>query len=138
VKGFNKFRCRIFPLIILISCVLACGESREKKPDYILSQQEMVKALADYILSQQEMVKALADIYIAEQKVSRLSLRVDSAALVFGSMEKKVFENLNVPDSVFRASVDYYMDHPDEMEMIYAVLIDSLQLREQRVPPAIH
>lgn len=79
------------------------------------------------------MVEALAEVYIAEQKVQRLTLNVDTASLIFGSMEKKVFENLNVPDSVFRASFDYYMDHPKEMEMIYAVLIDSLQLREQRV-----
>ena len=80
------------------------------------------------------MVEALAEVYIAEQKVNGLSLNPDSASLVFGSMEKKVFQNLNLSDSVFRASIDYYMDHPKEMEMIYAVLIDSLQLREQRVP----
>jgi len=35
---------------------------------------------------------------------------------------------------VFRKSMDYYMDHPMEMELIYTSLVDSLNLREQRVP----
>jgi hypothetical protein len=120
VKGLIIFVNRFFLLILGFSIVISCAKPEEKKPDYILSQGQMVQALAE--------------VYIAEQKVTRLSLTADSASLVFGSLEKKIFENLNVPDSVFRASVDYYMDHPKEMEMIYAVLIDSLQLREQRVP----
>jgi hypothetical protein len=120
VKGSITFISRFFTLILGFSLLTSCEKSQEKKPDYVLSQAQMVDALAE--------------IYIAEQKVSRLSLNKDSAVLVFGSMEKKIFQNLNVPDSVFRASMDYYMDHPKEMESIYAVLIDSLQLREQRVP----
>ena len=121
MKGLIRFANRFFSLILGFSIIIACGKPEEtKKPDYILSQDQMVEALAE--------------VYIAEQKVNRLSLNPDSAWLVFGSMEKKIFENLNVPDSVFRASMDYYMDHPKEMETIYAVLIDSLQLREQRVP----
>lgn len=120
MKGLIRFATRFFSFILGFSIVVACGKPAEKKPEYILSQEQMVQALAE--------------VYIAEQKVNALSVNADSAWLVFGSMEKKIFQNLNIPDSVFRASVDYYMDHPKEMEMIYAVLIDSLQLREQRVP----
>ena len=119
MKGLITFLSRFFSLILGFSIVVACNKPVEKKPDYILSQEQMVQALAE--------------VYIAEQKVNGLAVDSDSAWLVFGTMEKKIFENLNVPDSVFRASVDYYMDHPKEMEMIYAVLVDSLQLREQRV-----
>jgi hypothetical protein len=120
VKGSIKFDGWFFALVMSFASFMSCGTPEVKRPEYILSQEEMVKALAE--------------VYIAEQKVNRLSLSGDSGTVVFGTMEKKVFENLNVPDSVFRASFDYYMDHPKEMEMIYAVLIDSLQLREQRVP----
>jgi Domain of unknown function (DUF4296) len=120
VKGLITFGSRFFALIFGFSMLVCCGKPESKKPDYILSQEQMVEALTE--------------VYIAEQKITRLSLQADSAFLVFGSMEKKIFNDLNVPDSVFRASVDYYMDHPKEMEMIYAVLIDSLQLQEQRVP----
>jgi hypothetical protein len=120
VKGSIKISAAFFTIIFGLLAVISCQKPEEKKPDYVLSQDEMVRVLAE--------------VYIHEQKVVRLSLNADSASLIFGSMEKKIFKNLNVPDSVFRASVDYYMDHPLEMEKIYAVLIDSLQLREQRVP----
>jgi Domain of unknown function (DUF4296) len=120
VKGSIKISTSIFAVIFGFMAVVSCQKPEEKKPDYVLSHEEMVKALAE--------------VYINEQKISRLSVNSDSASLIFGSMERKIFENLNIPDSVFRASVDYYMDHPIEMEKIYAVLIDSLQLREQRVP----
>jgi hypothetical protein len=119
VKGFIKFNILFFAIVAGAFALNSCSKEEEKKPDYILSQEQMVEALAE--------------VYIAEQKVQRLSLGADTAALIFGTMEKKIFENLNVPDSVFRASFDYYMDHPKEMESIYAVLVDSLQLREQRV-----
>ena len=121
MKGSGKFSVLIIALMASAIIIFSCGKPEEKKPDYVLSQEEMVKVLAE--------------VYIGEQKIDRLSLHPDSARIVFGTLEKKIFENLNVPDSVFRASVDYYMDHPREMEMIYGVLIDSLQLREQRVPP---
>ncbi len=120
MKGLITFGSRFFVLAFALAAAFSCTKEQKRKPDYILSHQQMVQALAE--------------VYLAEQKVNRLSLNADSAALVFGSMEKKVFANLKVPDSVFRASVDYYMDHPKEMEVIYATLIDSLQLREQRVP----
>lgn len=120
MKGLITFANRFFSLILGFSIVISCGKPETKKPEYILSHAQMVEALAE--------------VYVAEQKINKLSLSADSAFLVFGTLEKKIFQNLNVPDSVFRASVDYYMDHPKEMETIYAVLIDSLQLREQRVP----
>jgi hypothetical protein len=85
------------------------------------------------ILSQPEMVAALTDIYIAEEKVNRLGLVRDSAERVFDSLRARVFKRLSYPDSVFKKSLDYYTDRPKEMEMIYTALVDSLQLREQRV-----
>lgn len=118
-----KFKNLFFAIVIGFSVVVSCSEPEEKRPEYILSHEQMIQALAE--------------IYIAEQKVQRLNLNADTAALIFGSLEKRVFQNLNIPDSVFRASFDFYMDHPKEMELIYATLVDSLQLREQRVtqPP---
>ena len=121
MKGSLKNISVALVLPAIFALISSCGKIEQKKPDYILSQEDMVRSLME--------------VYIAEQKVARLSLSADSASKVFGSMQKKVFQNLNVPDSVFRASIDYYMDHPKEMESIYAVLVDSLQLREQRAAP---
>lgn len=87
----------------------------------------------DEILSQQEMVKALQELYISEEQVGRLGLKMDSARKVSARLEEKIFDKLGVQDSVFRRSFDYYQKHPDQWEQIYAVLVDSLNLREQRL-----
>jgi hypothetical protein len=84
------------------------------------------------ILSQDEMIKVLSEVYVTEEKISRLGLTIDSASKVFSHLQGKIFTATGVPDSVFHRSVDYYMDHPKEMEQVYAALVDSLQLREQR------
>lgn len=118
MKGKLKFKGLVagaWLMLLVSSC-----QSNEKKP-------------AD-VLSQNEMVKVLAEIYITEEKVARLSLSADSAAQVFDLLEDRIFEKLQVPDSVFRKSLNYYTDRPAEMDKIYGVLIDSLQLREQRAP----
>lgn len=87
---------------------------------------------AKAILPPAEMVRVLSDLYIVEEKVNRLSLRRDSAETVFANLKDRMFLKLGVPDSVFKKSIDYYMDHPDEMEQVYSALVDSLNLREQR------
>jgi hypothetical protein len=92
-----------------------------------------VERKPDGILSHQEMVKVMTELYINEEKVSRMGLSPDSAVTLFHLMKGKIFESTGVPDSVFKRSLDYYLDRPPETEMIYSILIDSLQLREQRM-----
>jgi hypothetical protein len=111
LKGTINFFCIGF-------VVFFCCTSGGRKPDHILGQDEMVKALSD--------------IYLTEEKISSLSLTTDSATQVFYLMEDRIFENLQISDSIFRESLKYYMDHPSEMEKIYGALVDSLQLLEQR------
>lgn len=86
------------------------------------------------ILSKQEMVQIMEELYISEEKVNQLALSRDSAKNVFGVISAKIFEDAAVTDSTFRKSFDYYMERPQEMELIYTALVDTLQLREQRAP----
>jgi hypothetical protein len=79
------------------------------------------------------MVEVMTELYISEQKFSTLGITRDSMRQVFGMMEGRIFENLNTTDSVFRQSLDYYMNRPATLEMIYTALVDSLNLREQRL-----
>ncbi len=90
------------------------------------------------ILGRDEMVKAITEVLVAEEKVNRMLLNGDSSKLVFAIMRKKVFERTGVDDSAFYRSMDYYIDRPKELEQIYAALVDSLNLKEQRasVKPA--
>lgn len=77
------------------------------------------------------MVRALTHVYIAEEKVRQLSLRTDSSQQVFNRLQGKVLSQAGVSDSVLKKSIDYYMDHPLELEQIYTTLVDSLNLMEQ-------
>ena len=104
---------------VLIALLFACS-GKEKVPAGVLGQEDMVKVLTD--------------IYLAEQKINKLGLRNDSAQQVFRQMKGKLFERTGIPDSVFKQSLDYYMDRPKELEMIYTALVDSLNLKEQRIP----
>lgn len=85
------------------------------------------------VLSPEEMVNVLSEIYITEEKVNRLGLTHDSSVKVYDYFRGKVFEKMGTTDSTFKRSMDYYMGRPQEIEKIYATLIDSLNLREQRL-----
>jgi len=85
------------------------------------------------ILTKKQMVKALTEIYLAEQKINRLGLPRDSAEGEFERFKKRVFEKIEVQDSVFKRSFNYYMDRPRDMEFMFTALVDSLSLMEQRI-----
>ena len=80
------------------------------------------------------MVEVMAELYITEQKVSTMGLKRDSLEQIADVMKELVFAKFAVTDTVFRKSMDYYMDHPQDMELIYTSLVDSLNLRQQRMP----
>ena len=85
------------------------------------------------ILSNDQMVNVLSELYVIEQKISTLGVKRDSLNQIFDEMKSRVFEKTGVTDSVFRRSLNYYMDHPQTLEVVYTSLIDSLNLREQRM-----
>lgn len=102
---------------ILILLFSACG--KPKKPEGILSEKQMVQAMTE--------------LYLAEEKVNRMSVPYDSAKKMFPRFSDKAFEKAGISDSVFRQSLDYYMADPERLEEIYTTLIDSLNLKAQRI-----
>ncbi|HPM30358.1 MAG TPA: DUF4296 domain-containing protein [Chryseolinea sp.] len=110
----------VYYFILLVSLFLevSCGGKEEK---------------SEKVLSQAEMVSTLMDIYIAEQKSTFITTKQDSSEFIFKKLNAKVLESHNVQDSVLKKSFDYYLAHPKEMEAIYTAIVDSLNLREQRI-----
>lgn len=104
-------------LVIILAGAFSCSK-KEQAPEGILGKEEMVKTIQEVLL--------------AEEKVNRLRLSTDSAKKVFTALREKIFEKTGVPDSVFNNSMNYYMDHPKELEQIYTALVDSLNLKEQK------
>lgn len=102
----------------MLGVLMSCGDDSKKAEQPILSHHEMVKALTE--------------IYLSEQKVNRLGIPRDSAEREFERFKKVIFGRIGISDSLFKRSFNYYMDRPREMEQIYATLVDSLSLMEQR------
>ena len=116
-KGWmSQFMLRGAICVLILCC--SCTDSDRSNKD---------------ILTREEMVKTMTEIYLAEQKINRLGLPRDSAEREFDHFKHVIFEKIDVSDSVFKRSFDYYMDRPKEMEIIFTALVDSLSLMEQRI-----
>jgi hypothetical protein len=116
-----KFRVERKPLPVLVLSVLVCLMACSK-PE-----------LPNGILTEKQMVNTLMELYITEEKVASLALPYDSVRKVFPVFSDNVFLKAGIPDSVFRKSMDYYMEYPDQLERIYTAAVDSLNLRIQKM-----
>lgn len=85
------------------------------------------------LLSQGEMVRAMTELYLAEQRVATIGISRDSTARMFKELSPRILGKVGTTDSIFKVSFDYYMAHPVKMEEIYTALVDSLNLREQKM-----
>lgn len=108
-----RFLFSIVIVLIMLSCV------SEERPTAVLPPDEMVHVLKN--------------IYLMEGKVSRLGLSRDSSITVFNHLSGRLFDSLQINDSVFNVSMNYYQDHPDVLEDIYGRVVDSLNLQEQKI-----
>lgn len=110
----NRIVVSIFVILVIIGC------TREKIPEGILSEPEMVNILIQ--------------LYVAEEKLSKAAVPYDSSSRLVPYFRAKVFENTGVPDSVYKKSMEYYMANPKKLDFIYTALVDSLSLKEQSKP----
>ena len=118
MKGSNHFVKKSTLVLVALAMLAACAKG----------------AGDGDILSKQQMVKVMQELYIADEKVNHMGLPHDSAKQIATQLHSRVFENAALTDSIFKKSFDYYMERPQEMEIIYAALVDTLHLREQHVP----
>ena len=103
-------------LVILIFCLISCNE---KKPE-------------GGVLSEDKMVSVFVDIHLTEGIASAMPIPYDSSQTLYKLMEMDVFLKHDVSDSVFNESLRYYLQYPDQMDQIYARVIDSLVVRETK------
>jgi hypothetical protein len=104
-------------LLYLVTNLLAC--QRQTRPPGVLSPAEFSKFLVE--------------VYLAEARMNSTVLPRDSAIKVFAAYENKLFNQLNLPDSIILKTQQYYMDHPQQLEKIYDSVIDTLSLREKKL-----
>ncbi|MBL3656194.1 DUF4296 domain-containing protein [Fulvivirga sediminis] len=85
------------------------------------------------ILHKDEMISIMLDMYLAEGKVNNLRITRDSSLAIFNAYEKALYDKHKVSDSVYRESLTYYYDHPIQLEMVYESVLDSLNLKQERL-----
>jgi hypothetical protein len=102
-----------FILLVLVSC-------REESPPA-------------YLIDDVAMVRFLADVYTTEAKVTSLVLSRDSAEVLFALAERRLFEKHELNDSLYHLTMEYYLGHPHQLGTLYDGLIDTLNLREQKL-----
>lgn len=103
----------LFSLLIVGSC------SSDKRPDDVLSEAQMSSFLLD--------------IYKAESGLAELRLNRDTTIAIFKEYESFLYEKHQVETEVYMKSLTYYYDHPDQLELVYDIIIDSLTLRESKI-----
>ena len=87
------------------------------------------------ILSEDEMTGILMEVYIKEAQVTSYSPRLhrDSSEVLLHVLKEDILEEYNTDDSTFRESMRWYFQRPEQLEKIYARLIDSLTLKSQQI-----
>jgi len=85
------------------------------------------------ILDQKEMVSLMIDVYLAEAKISIAGISRDSAYRLLDPQEDSTLAKRGLNDSVLMANYNYYLQDPKELEKILDAVIDTLNLREQRM-----
>ena len=107
-------------LIIGFILLLACSGSDKKK---------------EGIIPEEKMARLLIDAYLVEGQVSGAKLRRDSALVLFEYGMQQIYEKHGIPDSVYRASMAYYLQHPEELSSVFETVLDSLNWKKQQLEP---
>ena len=84
------------------------------------------------LIAKETFAAILEDVYLAEAKVAAMAIPYDSSRKIFALAEKDIIARHGVSDSMYRISMEYYFEHPDEMSFIFEAAVDSLSVRERR------
>jgi hypothetical protein len=117
--SFNRIKMPRSGLIFLLAILFTVASCRqEKRPTGILNKE-------DY-------ARFLVSVYVAESKLNTYAITPDSAMKLFLPYQQALEKKFATPDSVIQKTYQYYLDHPEELELVYAAVIDTLNLMEQK------
>jgi hypothetical protein len=116
-RDLSQTMTRLVLSLVLITCI-AGGCEQSKRPPGVLSREEYASLLID--------------VYLTEAKLSQLPIQQDSAMRLYLAYEPELLSKQGLSDSVVRLTYEYYVNHPKELEQVYAAVVDTLSLREQK------
>ena len=83
------------------------------------------------IIPKDQMVDILIDIHIYEEAIGELSYEKDTLKALFKMKELEIFNKHLVTEEMYRRSYSHYFFFFFELDNIYQVVIDSLNLYQQ-------
>ena len=83
------------------------------------------------IVSKEKMVKILIDMHLAEEAIENLSYDKDTLEALFARKEQEILKKYSISEELYRKSYSYYFFEPEELDKVYAVMLDSLLLYQQ-------
>jgi len=102
-------------LLFSASAIFSCDT--EERPEDILSEREMINILVDF--------------HLTEAKLKALKLNRDSSENLFSMLDDEVYEKYGIDDTAYLNSYRYYLDRPQQLNEIYAAVVDSLSFRQK-------
>jgi hypothetical protein len=85
------------------------------------------------LIDAKEMVQILADIHIADAFLTAKQVNLDSIPSLVPGYHTQIFEDHRVEEVEFMRTFDWYMDHPEKMESLYAEVLAELTRRASEV-----
>ena len=77
------------------------------------------------------MVKVLIDMHLIEEAIENLSFDKDTLEALFTRKEQEILDKYSISEELYRKSYSYYFFEPEELDKVYAVMLDSLLLYQQ-------
>lgn len=103
-------------MVAWLALALACGGSGDSDIE---------------ILPREKMVAILCDIHVLEVKLGRMHMATDTTHKIYNTFEKELLVEHGTNKEIYDQSFEYYMAHPEQLEKIYEIVVDSLNVREQ-------
>ena len=111
---FNSVKTLVFSFLIF--AFVGC-QKKEQRPSNVLDKQQLASVMID--------------LYLAEARLSSYPIQRDSSLALFLPRENAILAKRNLQDSTLKMTYDYYLQHPDDFNEVYDMLIDSLTVLEK-------
>ena len=107
---------KIYILLINVIVAYACTTTRPQEE----------------VLSKSDMIALLIDTHLLEGKIEKLNLKRDSAAMVFNTLQLDLLKEHKIEKEFYEKSFVHYLDNVKQMDEIYAIVVDSLNVIQKR------
>ena len=99
--------------LIILSFLLACSSPKERIPEGTLSQKEFASLLKE--------------VHLAEGgfELQKTNGKEDAQNALSNSYQT-IFSSHNIDETIFQKTLEYYANHPSELEEIYADVIEEI------------